>query len=89
MKQSKIVRHWIIPLEAKNRVLNTYVIFNLLHDSECFTIFSRQKGGLESTKMWLYRNILRKAGTENGSKRVSLRQQGNNQKESAENSKTD
>ena len=58
-KLEKILKDRRISMDAKNWVLNCYVILILMCDCDCWLISNQMEEGLKSAEMWFKRKMLR------------------------------
>ena len=64
-----------LALITKKRILENYVLPNLLYGSECWTISSQMTKKLEAVEVWFYRRILKVSWTSHQTNEEILIQQ--------------
>ena len=58
-KLSKVLTNRKMTIKTRKRVLDCYVITNLLYASECWTVSAHMRSKLEAAEMWFYRRMLK------------------------------
>ena len=58
-KLSKVLTNRTMTIKTRKRVLDCYLMTNLLYASECWTISAHMRSKLEAAEMWFYRRMLK------------------------------